>query len=127
MEAETYPLRRERYEFLRWFDGTVVSAFERIAKPDQEIFRRLLERFGLKAQSTLFIDDSQPNLDAAASLGIQTVRFESPGQLRGRLEDAGLLAAPGSAGSAACGVGCGPATGPRRHGRPPPAPRAGHS
>ena len=26
MEAETYPLRRDRYEFLCWFDGTVVSA-----------------------------------------------------------------------------------------------------
>jgi len=33
MEAETYPLRRERYDFMRWFQGTVVSSHERVAKP----------------------------------------------------------------------------------------------
>jgi 2-haloacid dehalogenase len=92
MEAETYPGRRERYDFLRWFDGTVVSAFEGTSKPDLEIFERLLERFGLTAETTLFIDDSQANIDAARSLGMQTVRFESPEQLRRALERERLLA-----------------------------------
>ena len=52
MEAETYPQRLERYEFLRWFDGTVVSAAEGVAKPDAEIFTRLLRRFGLTTRPT---------------------------------------------------------------------------
>ena len=42
MEAETYPLRRERFPFLGWFDGTVVSGREGVCKPDPEIFLRLL-------------------------------------------------------------------------------------
>jgi 2-haloacid dehalogenase len=91
MEAETYPQRRERYEFLRWFDGTVVSSAEGIAKPDAAIFTRLLERFGLAAQTTLMVDDSAPNIAAAAALGMQTVRFESPQQLRDRLVGARVL------------------------------------
>ena len=91
MEAETYPLRLERYEFLRWFDGAVVSAAEGVAKPDAEIFMRLLRRFGLTAETTLMIDDSASNVAAASALGMQAIRFESPAQLRRRLEQAHVL------------------------------------
>jgi 2-haloacid dehalogenase len=91
MEAETYPQRRERYEFMRWFDGTVVSSSEGIIKPDPEIFERLLARFALVAERTLFVDDSARNIAAAAALGLQTERFSSPEALRRRLEAAGVL------------------------------------
>ena len=91
MESWTYPSRRERYEFLRWFDGTVVSGFEGVAKPDPRVFERLLSRFGLRAPSTLFIDDSAKNVNAARAVGMQAIEFESPAALRRRLEDAGLL------------------------------------
>jgi len=92
MEAETYPKRLRRYDFLGWFDGTMVSSAEGVAKPDAEIFRRLLQRFDLAAGSTLLVDDSAANVAAAAALGMQVVRFRSPAQLRGCLEQAGLLA-----------------------------------
>jgi 2-haloacid dehalogenase len=91
MEATTYPLRRERYEFLRWFDGTVVSSSEGVIKPDERIFRVLLERYGLTASSTLMVDDNPRNVAAAADLGMPTVLFESPGALRRTLEEHGLL------------------------------------
>ena len=92
MEAHTYPLRRERFAFLRWFEGTVVSSDEGIVKPDPRIFRILLERYGLDAGSTLLIDDSARNIEAARALGIATVLFESPEALRHALEQAGVLA-----------------------------------
>ena len=95
MEAETYPRRRERYEFLRWFAGTVVSSSEGVAKPDPEIFRRLLERFGLDGPTTLLIDDSTRNVEAARAFGMQAVRFRSPAQLRSWLERAQALAPGG--------------------------------
>jgi 2-haloacid dehalogenase len=91
MEAETYPRRLERYEFLRWFDGTVVSSSEGIVKPDPRIFRRLMERFDLAPESTLLIDDSERNVRAAGDLGMQTVQFRSAEDLRRRLEAAGVL------------------------------------
>lgn len=91
MEAYTYPLRLERYEFLRWFDGTVVSAYEGVVKPDPEIFHRLLTRYDLIPSQSLFIDDSARNVEAARELGIDAIRFESPTQLRQALTDRGLL------------------------------------
>jgi 2-haloacid dehalogenase len=91
MESWTYPGRRDRYDFLRWFDGTVVSGLEGLAKPDPRVFETLLERFGLTPETTLFIDDSPANVEAARAVGLQAIRYESPAHLRQRLEDAGLL------------------------------------
>src|SRR5579875_184946 len=73
MEAETYPLRRQRYDFMRWFDGAVVSAFEGVIKPDPEIFHRLVERFALTPGRTAFTDDSPRNVAAAADAGLVAV------------------------------------------------------
>jgi 2-haloacid dehalogenase len=91
MEPHTYPLRRERYEFLQWFEGTVVSSFEGVIKPDARIYRVLLERYGLAPGSTLMIDDSPRNIAAAQALGMPTVLFESPEALRAELGSAGVL------------------------------------
>ena len=91
MEAETYPPRLERYPFLRWFEGTVVSSAEGIIKPDPEIFERLMTRYGLVPETTLFVDDSARNVEAAVALGMQTERFSSPEGLRRRLAAAGML------------------------------------
>ncbi|HEY2317499.1 MAG TPA: HAD family phosphatase [Solirubrobacteraceae bacterium] len=91
METHTYPVRRERFEFLRWFEGTVVSSDVGIVKPDPRIFLLLLERYGLQAASTLLIDDSARNVEAARALGMPTVRFQSPEELRRELEEAGVL------------------------------------
>jgi 2-haloacid dehalogenase len=91
MEAEMYPLRLKRFPFLGWFDGTVVSGREGVAKPEPAIFMRLLDRFGLKPRTTLMIDDTLENLEAASKLGIQTVLFSSSRQLRAELETAGVL------------------------------------
>jgi 2-haloacid dehalogenase len=92
MESETYSLRRGRFAFMRWFTGAVVSSHEGVVKPDPEIFRRLLVRFDLNAQTTAFIDDAQGNVDAALALGLQAVRFTSPASLRDWLVVRGALA-----------------------------------
>jgi 2-haloacid dehalogenase len=85
MEAETYPKRVARYDFLRCFTGTVVSGFEGIAKPDREIYERLLRRFGLDAAMTLFIDDSPVNVSAAADAGMQAMVYSGPEPVLSRL------------------------------------------
>jgi 2-haloacid dehalogenase len=96
MEAETFPLRFERFAFFGQFDGIVISGLEGVAKPDRQIFEILLERFGLDAGATLYIDDNAANLPPAAALGMATVHFRSAQGLRRTLQSAGLLsAAPG--------------------------------
>jgi 2-haloacid dehalogenase len=91
METWTYPGRRDRYPFLRWFDGTVVSGFEGVAKPDPRIYELLLDRFGLAAHTTLLIDDSAKNVAAARDVGMQAIQFQSPAILREDLVATGLL------------------------------------
>jgi 2-haloacid dehalogenase len=91
MEAETFPLRYERYPFFTLFDGIVISGVEGMAKPDREIFELVLGRFGLRAESTLFIDDNAANIEAASALGMPTVHFESAAGLRRSLRGFGLL------------------------------------
>jgi 2-haloacid dehalogenase len=88
--AETFTLARERFEFLDWFDGLLVSGEERIIKPDPAIFQLLLDRFGLDAGATLFVDDSEANVAAAAALGFDAVRFRDPDRLRRDLAERGL-------------------------------------
>jgi 2-haloacid dehalogenase len=90
MEPDKYVVRRERFEFLQWFDGAVVSGIEGVAKPDPAIFEIMLDRHGLDPARTVFIDDSPGNVDAARSTGLDAVRFVSPEALRGDLRDRGL-------------------------------------
>ena len=92
--AETFVVARERFVFLDWFDGLLVSGEERIVKPDPAIFELLLDRFGLDPGSTFYVDDSEANVAAAAALGLDAVRFTGPGRLRRDLAARRLLARP---------------------------------
>lgn len=64
--------RQEGYEIDDYFDGQVVSYKALCAKPDLKIFRYTAEHLGIKPEETIFFDDSQKNLDAAAKLGFAT-------------------------------------------------------
>lgn len=75
-------MSREFIDFLRrfpvygLFDGEVVSCEEGVVKPEPEIYRRLLGRYGLDPAQTLFIDDRPANIAAAAALGIRGQLFD---------------------------------------------------
>ncbi|MBX2884026.1 MAG: HAD family phosphatase [Granulosicoccus sp.] len=66
-------LRRRDYFGL--FDGVMISAEEKLIKPEVDIFKTVLERFQLDPAETFFIDDSKPNIDVAQSLGINALHF----------------------------------------------------
>lgn len=77
-EAETIGVAYDRYDFFSLFDGIVVSGEEHVIKPEPEIYYRLLDRYGLRADECLFIDDNQQNIEAARALGIASVLFDDP-------------------------------------------------
>jgi 2-haloacid dehalogenase len=89
--AETFPIALGRYRFLDWFTGIVISGEVRMGKPDRRVFRYLLDRYRLDAGSTVFIDDSARNVEAAAELGMIAIRFTDAGRLRVELAAMGLL------------------------------------
>ena len=78
---------KKHFGFAALVDGKVVSGFERVSKPDPAIYRILLERYGLRAEECVFLDDRQVNIDTALSLGMQGIVFTSYEDARGRLEE----------------------------------------
>lgn len=74
-------------EIYRSFDGEVVSCEEHVVKPEDRIYEILLQRYGLKPEETLFIDDRRCNLEAAARFGIATFHFGEPTESCNRLRE----------------------------------------
>ena len=89
--AETFPVALERYPFLGWFEGIVISGEVGAAKPDERIFRALIERHGIEPAETVFVDDTVANVEAADELGFVGLRFHDPDRLRTDLEGLGVL------------------------------------
>jgi 2-haloacid dehalogenase len=88
--AETYPLVAARYPFVGSLDGAVVSGAERVAKPDPEIYARVVRRFRLRPASCLVVDDRPENVAAAEAAGFRAHRFSDARTLRRTLEDLGV-------------------------------------
>lgn len=80
--AETLPLVRDDYPVFKLLDGYVVSGQEKVVKPDARLYRILLERFGLKAEECVFIDDNPANTAGAEAVGIRGIVFHDASQLR---------------------------------------------
>jgi len=91
---ETFPIARQRFPFLQWFEGIVVSGEERLIKPDPRIYQRLLERYNVDPSRALYIDDSTRNVAAAEALGMHGWWFRGADGLCQRLTDLKLLEAP---------------------------------
>ncbi len=85
--SETFPIALERYEFLQWFEGIVVSGEEFTRKPFPEIYKILFDRYQVNPSSAIFIDDNKRNVQAAQRLGMQVIHFKSPLQLEQELRN----------------------------------------
>ena len=88
--AETFPIALEKYQFLSWFDGVVVSGTEKKRKPFPEFYQILLDRYQVKAEETIFIDDNLRNVDAAKQVGLDAIHFRTPEQLNEELLNRGI-------------------------------------
>ncbi len=73
--AETFPIALKRFGFFKLFEGIVVSGEEKLVKPDRRIFDVLLNRYNIKANESIFIDDNRDNIIAAEKLGFKTIHY----------------------------------------------------
>ncbi len=71
----------ERHPFMRCFDGGIFSGDVGLIKPQPEIFDKLEDRYGLKDQRILFVDDHSANIAAAQKQGWQTLHLTDSAQL----------------------------------------------
>ncbi len=77
--------------FMPYMDGGLVSFRIGKTKPDPEMYRLFLAKFGLAAEECVFVDDTPENVGAAEALGFQGIVFVSPEDLESKLKDLGVL------------------------------------
>ncbi|MBR5100951.1 MAG: HAD family phosphatase [Bacteroidales bacterium] len=84
--AETFYTIVNDYPVFALLDGMVVSGDVRLLKPDADIFYCLLDKYSLKAEESLFIDDNAENVEGARKVGLEAHRFTNAEELRTWLE-----------------------------------------
>lgn len=77
--AETFAATQNQFpELFSQFDGMIISAHEKLIKPDPRIYQLLLSRYGLKAEECVFIDDLATNVQGAKDVGFQGIHYTGP-------------------------------------------------
>jgi len=88
---ETFPVALKKFSFLSWFKGILVSGDVGLKKPDPEIYKLLLDRYGLEANTCVFIDDRTENVKAASALGFSGIVFKNHTQLSKDLKKLNII------------------------------------
>ena len=77
-------ITKDSYEYIKntididsIFDGGIYSYQEGVIKPDKNIYERIINKYNLNKNETIFFDDKQKNVDAACEIGIKGVLFKS--------------------------------------------------
>jgi epoxide hydrolase-like predicted phosphatase len=72
----------EKWHFEDAFDTLVISGEVGMVKPEPQIYRLALERLGVEASEAVFVDDVQPNVEAAIRVGMQGIHFRDAPQVQ---------------------------------------------
>lgn len=87
---ETFPIALERFDFLKWFDGIVVSGEEKTRKPFPEFFKILIDRYNINPASAILVDDNLRNIHGAEEAGINGIHFINAVHLKTSLKGYGI-------------------------------------
>ena len=71
--SEIFPKIQNRDSFFTLFDGGIISAHVKVSKPDEAIYRLLIDKYSLIANESLFIDDLEANTKAAEKVGMKSL------------------------------------------------------
>jgi len=81
---------KELMGFLELMDGGILSYKDKVTKPDRKIYELLLERYDLKPEECVFLDDTQKNIDGARAVGIHGILFQDREQAVEELKKLGV-------------------------------------
>ncbi len=88
---EAYIFIQNKYDIFWLFDGQIISGFEKTIKPEKAIYLKLLNRYHLIPEESLFIDDVLFFLKPAKKLGLKTIWYQPKTDLRGELRKFDIL------------------------------------
>ena len=90
--AETFPIAKsiERFQFLHWFEGILVSGEEHLLKPQPEIYEAILSRYDIDRTTAVFIDDNYKNVLGSETVGLKAIHFTTPELLASELKGLGI-------------------------------------
>lgn len=77
--------------FIEKFDGTIFSFQEGIIKPEPEIYQLLIDRYNLRAEECVFIDDTEKNVLSAEKMGFHGIVFKGYESALSQLKELGVL------------------------------------
>ncbi|HUF38463.1 MAG TPA: HAD family phosphatase [Anaerolineales bacterium] len=70
----------EKFQLVDLFEPIVVSAEEKVMKPDERIYRIALQRIGVQPGEAVFVDDFLENVRGAQAVGMAAVWFRNRDQ-----------------------------------------------
>ena len=82
---------RDVLDFLDYVDGGILSFRDKMVKPESEIYQLLMDRYHLKPEECVFLDDTEKNLPPAEAFGMHTVHFKDRGQAVEELRKMGVV------------------------------------
>lgn len=87
-----YLYTEKKYPFFELFDGKVISYEVKEVKPGRKIYEILLDKYELKPEECIFIDDTLPNIETARVMGMKGIHFMHSNQLMELYNDSELKA-----------------------------------
>jgi len=87
---EKFEVTANIYDFPKHFDGIIVSGHVKQIKPQEDIYKTLLSKYGLKARECVFLDDRADNIETAHKLGFKTILFTNCAAARKDLKRLGV-------------------------------------
>ncbi len=94
MPADLAAHVQDNFDWMKKFTFKTFSAHVKLVKPDPAIYQHTLRGLGVKASETLFVDDRENNIEAARTLGMHAIQFQSIEQFRNDLEVLGFPVLP---------------------------------
>ncbi len=76
--------------FMPYMDGGILSYRDKLIKPNPDIYKLILSRYGLVAEESVFIDDTLVNVEAAEKVGIHGIHFKTKEQVDCQLRALGV-------------------------------------
>ena len=81
---------KENWDFIREFDGDVVSCYYHYIKPERAIYETILNKYNLIPSETIFIDDVEANIKGAKEVNIDGIHLPDFKNLKVLLKDKGI-------------------------------------